>query len=616
MDPSPSHKINVRFVRENLPQKSSNKKKKRDKKVNSKSPSRVFANVKKYIQSKLSRTKEVHSKEVTTPKETKNYLKALADVARRNWFALTITPIIIAILIVGGWLIARRYSYFTDIPRYLPADAVVFVAVNIDVINSEPLAFAKLMKYVGKEDDVMKYYDDEIVPLADEFNLDLNSVRQNVKHEIGFAMIPSHGDILSRSLFLEVSSPGKAKRILESISQDMSIEITDYKEEKIFTIADTENPKDETKSYHFVYLSDFAIITSDLSSAFVYVDVQEGSLDKLSKDKSYREVSKKFGVNPLAVAYADIETAETHIRGITENNPLEQVKRFANLSDNVVGIALRAGDENIQFDAYAKSSKNNHRDSGSKGNSELMKLLPRSTIAAIEGADFSEQFELGRSHLERVNPVYSYYFANTEKQLKNNFQFNLEKDFLSHFKDNYVIAVDTSTSRYKTSGKVYRNMTFILEMSDPKAFTQDEQAFHEKITKIIGSQFGNPHAEAIREDYEGRDVRIIQGDDLPVDVFYTTIDDSVVISTSKDIFIGFADESSTLKKDEQFLQATNSSGIDKAQRVYYFNLELASKTYLEKVDFAQKGVEIIDVIYAAENHDDSLTHINGVVSFR
>lgn len=418
-----------------------------------------------------------------------------------------------------------RIFYKSTIPHFLPENTIIFSSISLDPLNVEFDKFISDLNASGKDFDTS--FLESVSPIKAFMPLSEAHITDTVDREAAFALY-SGDDGIARTLILHVSDSSKAQKLLENISHDKNLEQKEYKGENIFTVRDK---NDATKAFSYMYVQKYVFLSSSVTSPFTLIDVMHKDQPSLSHKTDYKKLASKSRTMSLGSMYIDAPK----ISGLAGVTPLlDSITPYISLAqDQSMFVSLYEKAGTLAFDAlYPRADMNNEEFRDPK----LLPYLTKTTLVAIEGKNFSQDWNDLETNLKNSQPLLAFYFSNIKKRLSDSFEFDLNNDFVSFFKNPYVIAVDGSTSRSKNTGKPFQNMAIVLELTNPSAFNEAQPKLEEKVKKILSSQFQNQPVSLTQEGYAGLTLNVLSGDGMPVNVYYIVKDGKLMISTNKSFF--------------------------------------------------------------------------------
>lgn len=527
--------------------------------------------------------REVLAKEVMGQKETqKDFVKP--KLARKKFsFKPTIsffaqlfvkyrtTSVIVAALGVSAVFFVvylfPRIFYKSTIPNFLPENTVFFSSISLDPLNVEFDKFISDLNASGKDFDTS--FLESVSPIKAFMPLSEARIAETVDREAAFALY-SGDDGIARTLILHVSDSSKAQKLLENLSRDKNLEQKEYKGENIFTVRDK---NDATKSFSYMYVQKYVFLSSSVTSPFTLIDVMHKDEASLSQKTDYKKLSSQSRMMSLGLMYIDTPK----ISGLAGVAPLlESLTPYITLvQDQSMYVSLYEKAGTLAFDAvFPRTDMNTEEIRDPK----LLPHLTKTTLVAIEGKNFSQDWNDLETNLKNSQPLLAFYFTNIKKRLSDSFEFNLDKDFVSFFQNPYVIAVDGSTSRSKNTGKPFQNMAMVLELTNPSAFNEAQPKLEEKVKKILSSQFQNQPVSLTQEGYAGLTLNVLSGDGMPVNVYYVVKDGKLMVSTNKSFFdnVVLANGQGSLAEFASYQRLTSISRAN-AKHIIFINKDESSR---------------------------------------
>lgn len=512
----------------------------------------------------------------------------------------------VAALVVLG---VERYSYRSDIPSKLPQNTIAAITLNVNPINAEVIETYGFMKDQFALDPLTTSPDLASAPFFGNRDITFESLSGNVKDEIGVAYVLSSGNLSENYIFISKSQQA-AQNVLDNIFPGQQAERVEYKDETIFT--STIMKGDEPHSLSYVYVDGAIILSDDPSAPFAFVDVAKKDTASLAELVSFQELNSSLPKNAVAKGYLNLnddalQSIESkYFRGSVILSALSAFSRDVELS-----FSLSVDDNSLLTDVIAPHDQKDQY----AATSDFASLLPESVSAYMTGNDFRADIEGTENSLRSSNPILSFYFSNLERRLRDSFSFDLDNDFLQYFEGSYAVAVDSSMSRFKTTGKPFNNIAVILELTDVAGFEASEETIQGKLAEVLGSQFGADDLVFQEQDVDGDRVFALADSRFPVDLYYARVDEYVAISTDKDFIRLYQTSEISRVEDTESYQSLESVFDQNLIHAVYINPVLAlDSEFLDDLNAKEIG-ESIDALSILEIPHKDFRYLQGVIHF-
>ncbi len=555
-------------------------------------PKKSESSMTKIEPQKVTPAKKETREDIVVPRARKKFFSSvtlwLNDFARgfkKHWISSLVVFVGAVLILVGTFIVWPQVSYISELPNILPQNTIAFVGVSIDPLNPEVRALARDVMGNAGSVDTQKMFSDLALPVNSNALKGID-IKKMMSKEVGYATFPAD-DGMAQSIILHVSKPQNAQKILEAVSAGKNLEQKSYKNETVFTIRDKE---DATKAFSYVYIRKFVVITSGVTAPFTFVDVAKGDKPAFSKLEDYTKLADKQKTIAAARGYLDSSK-------IAQLSLPESLKQFTKsspyLTDGralIVSAFEKDGALSIQT-MFARKKV----DIQSVKNLNLTASLPLTSIASFQGQDFSVDWQNAETSLKNSQPLLGFYFSNIEKRLQDSFQFNISSDFLRYFENAYVIALDTTTSRSKNTGKPFQNTSVVLKLKDAKLFEEGQVQLEDKVKKILSSQFQNEPVNLTQESYANLTLSVLSGEALPFNVYYVVHDDALYVSTTKSFFDNISDAASGALSSQDAYEKLSSLGLNGALHASFLDLsKLAPVASLGAVAKIFDGALVLD----------------------
>lgn len=566
------------------------------KKVGDTSETKHRQNVQKQEWSELPKEKEK-----PLVKRKKVNPKNILDWCVNHWRLLVTVAVFAAVCVIGGEVLYERFVFPVGSATVVPSNALAFASINMSPWNSQ---VQEILPLLPKEDDGADSRQTAEDAILSQLSLSRELLRTYSEREISLSVLPSQVNGVSTVLIFGMSNQKKADAFLQTAGQTSALKITQYKGKNIYTHTLEGDTPDSSNGPSFVILPRYVVATPDKTTAFLVLDVALGDSPSLAQSATFRAEKSRVGLNPFAFFYSTTSGVAELSKKLPDIIPSQVLSLLP--KDKTVGGSLFVRDHTLQFSLAV----NGVGGSDVQGTTNLTSQLPRSTVFSAEGANFASQFKTLEASAKESDPLFAFYVNTTKKQLATNFNLNLETDLLPYVQSHYALALDTSSSRMKTTGKPFQNVSVLFQLSDAAGFADHEKQLQESILKILRSQFQSENIAFRDMPYAGMTLHALQSPDVPVDVYYTVYQDKLIVSTAKDIFGFLGGQTVPPLSSDESVRLALSKISGSGNRYYYVNVAQLISIY-PQMALAQK----VHSVVLRESRDRQLLQLSGTISF-
>lgn len=516
----------------------------------------------------------------------------MPEIPWHRWFtkknALRVSIACAAFIVAtAGILTVLRFFTFTpDVARILPSQTLAFFSLNTDPWNTEVRDAARLLTKEGLSN---MNQPENFVP-----EIDKDIIKNSHVRSVSIAFLPTDHGTLSRVLLLDIPRR-KQEAVLEHFVPKATRRVTDYK--GIDHFADTAAVADTLSQV--VRYGNVVVISDDPSSLYLITDVMVHDAIALAKTEDFHDMASAYTQNPVLLGYVQSEKAKSLLSLLPPLSPWTTTLTDTLVREHPFVASVGVEKNDLTINIAAKSDG----DVLEEASGSLLGEVPKNALVAVEGANLAEQTENIQKTLENSSPLFAFYFQNLERRLKDTFDFDIRSQLLSNFDGPFVVFIDSTKSRWKTTDKLFHDVGLVIELKDEKGFLAQEEEIQGKVQKVLAAQFRDNAVDFQDENVQDTTIHTLQSENIPIPLAYAVRDGKLIIGTSKD-FVATMPTNSLIDVTKELQKQLPRKYV----RTYYLgslNEIFASLTHTDAAS------EIFGTMIVTEEQHEGMIEFNG-----
>ncbi len=529
---------------------------------------------------KKSKVKKQTSKKKTTAKKLPKL-----KLDRQQVFGIVLSAVMLAILVSVGYLLFQRAFKPQSIAKFLPADNTILTLEVNSNLEHQQLAqgFGLLKNYPDfSKDGLIKMFESEFL-----LNYQTD-IKPWLGRQIGLALVKSNKQEggLFTYYFAEIVTPESALKFLK----DKSVQST-YGNQNVYLM--TDGPE-------VTFLGNYMVLSNQEGAIAEIIDFQSSKDDHLYATKEFRQIRNNLPVNNLAYFFLNFQKLD--------ENAFKMILPFlyekgiaAEIVDPLIelfsaeGMTLVALEDKFVIQSFLSLDSDSLIDSDYLGldlkyTADLAEYASPEVIAFWGGQDLDYQLkrmiEVFASDNEQAIEVFDSILQSYTQKLFGS-EVSLTMDILPLLKNEFALSLEQLNDQ-----NVY---TLLIELGDVSEDTKKVNKIADNFAKV-GAVFeqklvnyvlpdGTPSQEIVaipkaitkeEKHYEGRTIYEMQIDNGSSGVYYTFIDELVVISNSEMGIKQTVDIANNQKEsiNEQAMFASLIEPVlNSSDEISYFNFE-------------------------------------------